>query len=124
MSEHASYPSESDRHNFYRAYLETSKGRPARADELAELDRGVEVWRPAGSARWALWGVISAESQIEALERRDADWTPDWEYLVRVCVSAAARFVLEADPPPSPASSDAAKLARPDCLGSSMRSSV
>jgi choline kinase len=84
MSEHASYPSESDRHNFYRAYLETSKGRPARAEELAELDRGVEVWRPAGSASWALWGVISAESQIEALERREADWSPDWEYLVRL----------------------------------------
>lgn len=83
MSEHASYPTESDRHNFYRAYLETSKGRPARPEELVELDRGVEVWRPAGSASWALWGVISAEAQVEALERREADWAPDWEYLVR-----------------------------------------
>lgn len=83
LSDHGKYPTKEERYNFYKSYLEVSKGRPAREEELSHIDRGVEVWRPAGSANWALWGVISGEAQVDALERGDGDWAPDWEYLVR-----------------------------------------
>lgn len=97
MRDHAPYPKAAERASFYRSYIETSKGRPARDDELRELDRGVEVWRPAGSASWAIWGVVSAEAQVDALERGDGDWSPEWEYLVRSGPEAASH-----PSPPSP----------------------
>lgn len=36
-----------------------------------------------GSAAWALWGVVSARAQVEAIEMGDVAFAPDFEYLVR-----------------------------------------
>lgn len=57
-------------------------GTTPKEEELEELDRGVRAWSPIGSAAWALWGVVSARSQVEAVQKGDEEYAPEFEYLV------------------------------------------
>ena len=88
MSHHMPYPTRDERWNFYQAYWEVSRGgNKAKEEELEELDRGVKAWGPVGSAAWALWGVVSARAQVEAVEKGDEEYVPEFEYLVSETVS-------------------------------------
>jgi len=80
---HMPYPNKDERWNFYRAYWDVSRGGTTpKEEELEELDRGVRAWSPVGSAAWALWGVVSARSQVEAVQKGDEEYAPEFEYLV------------------------------------------
>ncbi|KAL7409613.1 kinase-like domain-containing protein [Mrakia frigida] len=80
---HMPYPNKDERWNFYRAYWDVSRGGTTpKEEELEELDRGVRAWSPIGSAAWALWGVVSARSQVEAVQKGDEEYAPEFEYLL------------------------------------------
>jgi choline kinase len=78
--------SRAERQNLYHAYLSTAKGNlPTSSISDAEcdaLETGVRAWSPAGSAAWALWGIVSARAQVEAVEGGDEGFVPEFEYLL------------------------------------------
>jgi hypothetical protein len=47
-----------------------------------------------GSAAWALWGVVSARAQVEAIEMGDVAFAPDFEYLVRKGDNRRSDFLM------------------------------
>ncbi|CED85040.1 Choline kinase [Phaffia rhodozyma] len=83
LSAHSPYPTKAERWNFYKSYLAVARGREVKDEqELEELDMGVKAWSPGGSATWALWGIVSAKAQVDALKSMDPSFIPDFEYLL------------------------------------------
>jgi len=92
LEPHFPYPSRTQRENFYRAYLsvevdvgggEELLGKQTDVDneKVAELEREVQVWSPACSAFWALWGIVQAEEQVQSLLEQRVDYAPEFDYL-------------------------------------------
>ena len=53
-----------------------------REERLERLEREVQVWSPACSVFWGLWGIVQAEEQVtKILEGRENEGI-DFDYLV------------------------------------------
>lgn len=104
------YPSEQERYNFYKAYLEhaylplttcalndetdrnctsppsvSDRGRMDIKTDSHCLDSQVRVWSPASHAMWAVWGLIQAREDLELAAQAHANGTqpdePEFDYL-------------------------------------------
>jgi thiamine kinase-like enzyme len=92
LKPHFSYPSDDQQEEFYRAYLSIemsaangeevlTRSKDVGKERVERLRKEVQVWSPACSVFWSLWGIIQAEEQIAAVvEGRDEK--PDFDYLV------------------------------------------
>ncbi|KIY69694.1 protein kinase subdomain-containing protein PKL/CAK/ChoK [Cylindrobasidium torrendii FP15055 ss-10] len=73
------YPSEEERHTFYRSYLRQAFPKLSNAQiegRLSELDEQVRIWSPASHAMWAIWGIVQARDDLES-----GTAEPEFDYL-------------------------------------------
>jgi len=74
------YPTSEERAHFYRAYLDlpSIETKDVRAKmKIANLEAHVQVWAPASSLLWAVWGIVQARDDVVA-----EDFLPgDFDYL-------------------------------------------
>ena len=94
LLDYSKYPSESQRWNFYAAYLlqkyslsSVESARPYSLhenvhefkSEMSLLDEQVKMWSPASHANWALWGIIQARENL--LSGSDGTEDSQFDYL-------------------------------------------
>ncbi|KAH8120586.1 kinase-like protein [Phellopilus nigrolimitatus] len=106
----ARYPSEQERHNFYRSYLThacppftssvsssadgkaviSAPGSDGGVDldlntEIQRLEAQVRAWSPASHAMWAVWGLVQANEDLELAAQAHAKGAlpddPEFDYL-------------------------------------------
>ncbi len=46
------------------------------------MEREVRIWSPACSVFWALWGIVQAQEQTEAIVEGKEGYEPEFDYLV------------------------------------------
>lgn len=51
-------------------------------DRVDALEREVRIWSPACSVFWALWGIVQAQEQAEAILGPQEGYVPEFDYLV------------------------------------------
>ncbi|WWC91859.1 uncharacterized protein L201_006806 [Kwoniella dendrophila CBS 6074] len=90
LRDHYLYPTLEEREDFYRAYLSIELDGSeeivhSRKDVLREkveaLEREVRIWSPACSLLWSLWGIISAQEQVEAIAENKEGYVPEFDSL-------------------------------------------
>ena len=79
LLQHSKYPNESQRRNFYAAYLvqkhsltsldsarllSLRKNTSDIDSEMSLLEEQVRAWSPASHGNWALWGIIQARESL------------------------------------------------------------
>lgn len=77
------YPTQQERFNFYRAYLDNVPEIPRVSLSQEQLDaqtllmdEQVRYWSPASHALWAVWGIVQAREDVET-----ANAEPEFDYL-------------------------------------------
>ncbi|WVO16715.1 hypothetical protein L204_104396 [Cryptococcus depauperatus] len=89
---HFPYPSSVQREEFYRAYLSVQvdgrngeeiigRRKDVSADRIDALEQEVRLWSPGCSVFWALWGIVQAEEQVDAIMAEKEGYIPDFDYL-------------------------------------------